>query len=67
MTFGERLKAERVRKELTQPELAKTLGLSQSLISKYEHGIKEPSNGALVALAQYFSVSTDYLLGLSDK
>ncbi|MCM1437751.1 MAG: helix-turn-helix domain-containing protein [Roseburia sp.] len=67
MTFGERLQALREEKGLTQPALAKELGLTQSSISKFEHGIKEPARGTLVAFAKYFSVSTDYLLGLTDK
>lgn len=62
MTLGEKLKEERIKKGVTETEVAKTLGLAQSTISKYEHGIKEPSNGALVALAKYYGVSTDYLL-----
>lgn len=62
MTFGEKLKAERIKKGVSELQVATTLGLSQSAISKYEHGIKEPSKGALVALAKYYDVSLDYLV-----
>lgn len=63
MTFAEKLEAERIKKGVSQTEVAKTLGLTQSAISKIEHGIKEPSKGTLVALAKYYGVSLDYLLG----
>lgn len=62
MTLGERLKAERIKKGVSQDELAKLLGVEQSYISKLENGIKTPSNGTLIALAKYFGVTTDYLL-----
>lgn len=61
MTFGEKLKAEREKRGLTQTEVAKSLGLVQSTIAKYELEIKEPSKGALVALAKFYGVSLDYL------
>lgn len=62
MTFGERLKAERIKKGVTEVEIAKELGVAQSYISKLENGIKNPSNGMLIALAKYYDVTTDYLL-----
>lgn len=62
MTLGERLKAEREKKGVSQNDIAKTLGVAQPTISKYELGIKQPSNGALIALADYFGVTIDYLL-----
>lgn len=63
MSLGERLKAERERKGVAQAEVAKALSVTQPTIAKYELGIKSPSNGALIALADYFGVTTDYLLG----
>lgn len=63
MTFGERLKAERVKRGITEAEVARELGLTQGTISKFENDIKEPSKGSLVALAKYFGVSIDYLVG----
>ncbi len=62
MTFGERLKAERIKKGITEVEVAKSLGVGQSAISKLENGIKNPSNGMLIALAKFYGVTTDYLL-----
>lgn len=62
MTFGERLKAERIKKGVTEVEVAKALGIGQAFVSKLENGIKNPSNGMLIALAKYYGVTTDYLL-----
>lgn len=67
MNLGERIKAERIKKGLTQTELGNEFGLKQSTICKYEYGLKRPPNETVVAFAKYFSVSTDYLLGLTDK
>lgn len=69
---------EQLRKEagLSQAELGKRLGekygkeffLSQTVVSSYEKGIREPSNFKVyVKLADFFGVTTDYLLGASDK
>lgn len=63
MTFGERLKAERIKKGVAEVEVAKELGLTQGAISKFEHDIREPAKGTLVALAKYYGVSIDYLVG----
>lgn len=63
MTFGERLRSERNKKCVSQSEVAKSLGLTQPTIAKYELGIKQPTNSVLIALADYYGVSTDYLLG----
>ena len=58
----DRLKAEREKKGLTQVEVAKDLGIAQPTITKYERGIKKPSTDMLVVLADYYGVTTDYLL-----
>lgn len=62
MTFAERLKAERLKKRVTEDEVAKELGVVQSYISKLENGIKSPSKEVLMVLAKYYGVTTDYLL-----
>lgn len=61
MTFGEKLRAEREKKGLTQTEVGEFLGLVQSTIAKYELGIKKPTVDVLVALAKFYGVSMDYL------
>ena len=63
MTLGERLRAERNKKGVTAAEVARSLGLTQGAISQFENGIRSPSTGALVALAKYYNVSLDYLVG----
>ncbi len=65
-TFGERLKALRTEKNIGQNSLAKELGLSNASISYWETGKQEPCAEAIFKLAQYFDVTADYLLGLSD-
>lgn len=66
-TFQERLKSLRKEKNLTIEELAKNLGSAKSTISRYENGLREPKKDFLELLCTYFDVSTDYLLGKTDK
>ena len=63
---GERLKELRTEKGIGQNKLASDLSLSNASISFWETGKQEPSASALLKLAQYFGVSVDYILGLSD-
>jgi len=66
MNFNLRLKQLRQRHKLTQSELADILGLKPTAISNYESKRNEPSFDKLIALSNYFDVSCDYLLGISD-
>lgn len=50
-------------KELSQKELAQQLVVAQNTISRYEGDVKNPSLEMLVAIATYFDVTTDYILG----
>lgn len=52
--------------DITQKEIAKYLVCDQSLYSKYERGVRQVPLNVLVALAAYYDVTTDYLLGLSE-
>ena len=61
--FGNRLKTMRLQKKMTQSDLAIKLGLTKSVISAYETGLRMPSYDVLLAIARVFKVSTDYLLG----
>ena len=51
---------------LSQEELAAKLNISQKSISKYERGDRRPTYETLVAMANLFDVSVDYLLGRTD-
>ena len=66
MTFKERLKELRLQLNLSQMELSKATGISQSAIAKWELGKTEPSASAIIILANFFGESADYLLGLID-
>lgn len=64
--FGERLKELRLKKKLKQSELGKEIGISASTIGMYEQGRRFADQSTLIKLAQYFNVTTDYLLGFSE-
>lgn len=68
---NEILKYENIRKlrldsDHTQQEVARLLHVSQNTYSQYELGILNYPVDALVTLAQFYGVSVDYLLGLTD-
>lgn len=65
--FVERLKELRKAKGVTQKEMAELLGLTERSYRHYEAGEIDPPTKNTIKLANYFSVSTDYLLGLSDE
>lgn len=65
--FGTHLKFLRQSKSLTQKQLAAEIGASESGIQNYELGTRKPTFDMLIALANYFDVSIDYLVGRSDK
>lgn len=67
MYFGEKVKKLREEQGISQAALGKIIDVSASNISQYEGGGTYPSVEKLIALAQYFRVSTDYLLGLSEN
>ncbi|SHJ33040.1 helix-turn-helix transcriptional regulator, partial [Desulfofundulus thermosubterraneus] len=65
--FGERLAFLRQQKGLSQAELARLLGVGQSTIAMYEKNKRLPDYQFLIRLADFFGVSTDYLLGRVDQ
>ena len=58
-----RLKDLRIARQISQKDFAKRLGVSQQTVASWEVGRTEPANDALKNIADYFNVSTDYLLG----
>lgn len=64
--IGERLLELRKDADLTQDDLARILNINKHSISSYERNKSEPPDAIKIAIAKYFNVSVDYLLGLSD-
>ncbi|TCO73114.1 helix-turn-helix domain-containing protein [Marinisporobacter balticus] len=62
MSLGEKIQILRKLKGLSQEELASALGVSRQALSKWECNTSIPDISKIVALSNYFSVSTDYLL-----
>lgn len=64
-TLGERLKYLRSNygKTITQDDVAKAIGVTRAAYSHFENGRNEPDNEKIVALANFYDVTTDYLLG----
>lgn len=65
--IGERLLDLRKDAGLTQDELAEILKINKHSISSYERDKSEPPDTIKIAMAKYFNVSLDYLLGLIDE
>ena len=65
--FSQRVSLLRQKVGLSQKELGELTGLSRQAVSDIERGERLTSIEGLNALADYFDVSTDYLLGRSDE
>ena len=65
MNFSIKLKKLRSEHKITQEQLASKINVERSLIGKYESNAAMPSNDTLIRIAEYFQVSTDYLLGVN--
>ncbi len=63
-TFKENFKALRTAANIGQVELAQKLGVSKGIISLWENGLREPNMSSLIAIAKFFNVSIDFLVGL---
>lgn len=73
-TFGDRMKALRVERNLLQAEFGEIIGkklgikrISPSAIGSYERNEREPSFDCLLAIADFFGVSLDYLMCRSEE
>ena len=67
MKIETRIRELRLEKNLTQSELAKAINTSQRNIGRWENGENEPTASFLIALANYFQISIDYLLYREDE
>ena len=66
IALGKRLKELREEHGLTQKQLAEKLNLHSVTYLHYEKSQREPPLAVLVQMAQFFEVTTDYLLGLTE-
>jgi transcriptional regulator with XRE-family HTH domain len=64
--FSERLKELRTEKGIGQVEFSNAIGVSKGIISLWENGAREPTLSNLIAIARFFGVSLDYLVGLEN-
>ena len=65
--FTERLRMLRERQNRKQHVISELCGLNKSTLRRYELGEREPGLKKLVSIADYFDVSLDYLVGLTDN
>lgn len=65
--LGERIRNLRKEWKLTQEELGKKINVTKVSISGYENGNRSPDTETLQKIADFFNVSTDYLLCRTDK
>lgn len=63
----ERLRELRLKRGMTQTQVGDLIGVSCVTIGRYEAGEREPSNAKIAALADYFGVSVDYLMGHDEQ
>ena len=64
--FSERLKDLRIEKGLSAKFLSKKIGVSDMSIFRWENNLADIKSEQIIKLAQFFEVSTDYLLGLEN-
>lgn len=67
MTLNENIKQLRLARNLSQVDLAKALGVTKQSVSNWENNNIQPSIDMLIRISDFFSVSTDYMLGLEDR
>ena len=67
VNFGERLRQLRKEKGLSQAQVADILGGTKMMVSSYETGLRYPPYPTLVKMARLYGVTTDYLLGATEK
>ena len=66
MVFSENFKKLRKEKQITQQVIVDYLGITRQAIAAYEKGKREPNLNMIVRIAEFFEVSVDYLLGVSQ-
>lgn len=66
-TFSERILLLREEKKLSQAAAAAEIGITSRTYQRYEAGEREPVVSTLIRMAEFFGVSTDYLVGISNQ
>ncbi len=67
MDYKKRIRDLREDHDKTQSQIASVLGTSQTMYARYERGANELPIHHLITLANYYNVTTDYILGRSDR
>lgn len=67
MHYAQRLKDLREDRDLTQEDIAKVIGTSQSYYAQYENGKRELPFTRAIEIAKFYNVSIDYLAGVTDN
>ena len=65
-TIGERITKARLRLNMNQKELCEKTGITESTLSRFERGLREPRASAITQLSKALDVSFDYLMGVSE-
>jgi len=66
LVFGKRLRELRTQSKLSAVQLAEKIGVSDTAIINWENNVNDIKGEYIVRLAEFFGVSSDYLLGLED-
>lgn len=67
MSLGKRLSQERTKRHWSQKYVAEKIGITNTVLSNYERDYRDPDTQTLAMLADLYEVTTDYLLGRTDK
>jgi transcriptional regulator with XRE-family HTH domain len=67
MKYGNRIAQQRDERKLTQEELARKVGITRASLSHYENNRREPDYETIQRIADFFSVSVDYLMGRTSE
>ena len=67
MYYYQRLRDLREDKDMKQSQVAEILGMKQQQYARYESGVQEIPLHHIITLAKYYSVSLDYIAGITNK
>lgn len=67
MTLGDKIKNLRTEHNMTQPDLAKELGVTVRTVAYYENNERQPKKSLIIGLCKLFNVTTDYLLSDDEE